>query len=374
MPKLLLVLLLAAVTPAAAQTFRLTDPALTIDGRRVGVVGSPLAQERFGVLSISVPSTGVYQISAQPFDGARAAGQFDGDGLYFTVDGRSLRLRSAGPMLGGNGPATAFVRFDVLPPGLFTRGLTRVSVSGTPRTAEAPATLSPEAPGSRAADRQAAQNLAEAELEATRRRLEERQADLDAAQARLEAMHPTEVRSTEALRAENGRLRRQFADVQAERDAIRLQLNVMEHERDALRASVERLTAGLVEERLEARPNMLPDGSDVVAPVPEARMPRGVSLPSFDPGRLRNAEAIRRRLDETPLPASAVDARIEGDVLVLLETDRDGRVIRTAVPSPIGGGLDGLAEALVREMVFVPPTVGGRPTGLRSQVTVRFRR
>jgi TonB family protein len=61
-----------------------------------------------------------------------------------------------------------------------------------------------------------------------------------------------------------------------------------------------------------------------------------------------------------------------GDVLVLFQTDASGRVIRTAVPLPVGGGLDAVAEEIVREMRFVPPVVDGQPTGLRSQVVVRF--
>ena len=348
-------LLLLLATSASAQTFRLADPSLTLDGRRVGVVGAPLSQERFGVLTVAVPSLGSYQISVRPFEGARAAGQFEGDGLFFAVDGRSVRLQSSGPILGGSSPATAFVRFDALPPGLFTRGLVRVSVSGEARAVDAPDDVSPEAPFPETEVRQATEDRA-------------------AVVAQLEPARPPEARSDGALRAETDRLRRQLADAQAERDALRLQLNVMEHERDALRASVDRLTAGLTDERSEARSDLLPNGTDAVDPTPEARMPRGVSLPGFNPNRLRNAETVRQRLDETTLPASATDARIEGDVLVLFETDRDGRVIRTAVPAPIGGGLDGLAEALVREMVFVPPRVSGRPTGLRSQVTVRFAR
>ena len=61
-------------------------------------------------------------------------------------------------------------------------------------------------------------------------------------------------------------------------------------------------------------------------------------------------------------------------MLVLFETDTTGRVVRSAVPAPLGGGLDALAEDLVRSMRFEPPRVDGEPAPLRSQVLVRFER
>ena len=62
----------------------------------------------------------------------------------------------------------------------------------------------------------------------------------------------------------------------------------------------------------------------------------------------------------------------DSDVLVLFQTDDTGRVIRTAVPRALGGGLDALAERIVRGMTFEPARVDGIATGLRSQVMVRF--
>ena len=98
-----------------------------------------------------------------------------------------------------------------------------------------------------------------------------------------------------------------------------------------------------------------------------------VTLPDFDFGRLQNPDVVQRRLSEAEYPHWATVGRVEGDVLVLFQADATGRVTRTAVPSPLGGGLDALAEDLVREMRFVPPVVNGQPAGLRSQVLVRFR-
>lgn len=134
-------------------------------------------------------------------------------------------------------------------------------------------------------------------------------------------------------------------------------------DRDALR--LERETARFAQATAEAAA-AAPSVPSIGAEGPIA------FLPGFDFARLQNPELVRRRLNEAAYPRWGVIGRIEGDVLVLFQTDPTGRVIRTAVPSPLGGGLDGLAEAIVQDMQFVPPVVEGRPTGLRSQVVVRF--
>ena len=174
---------------------------------------------------------------------------------------------------------------------------------------------------------------ADADLSALRASLAALQTDLAAAQADLAG-------TREALRASE-QARADLAD-----EAARLG------------AEVQRLNGALL-----SRPAAPAYGGDL--------MPTAM-LPGFDLGRLANADAIRARLAEIEYPRWAALGRIQGDVLVLFQTDAAGRVIRTAVPQELGGGLDDLAEALVREMVFVPVTVGGQPTGLRSQVVVRF--
>ena len=527
-PRTLLAALALAASPASAQSFRLVDPTLTVDGRRVGVVGAPLAQESFGALTLSVPGSGTYRVAAQAFDGARSVGQFDGDGLFFAVDGRSVRLRSSEPILDRTAPTAAFVRFD--PAGAphdarRAQGLARVAVApgvldpvrrgptapdrterrveirtetraerrldsgdraeaarlrrdldrvmaerdrlraerdrlGAPRrgtgepsadathaladaTAErdrllaerdqiAAARTQAEADRERlaadfddarrraaaadtdrlradlvardrtlvalqaeSADRAARLVAAEADLTTARRALYVALADRDralavrdgAVSARNAAIAERDAAAAErdALRAsrpapdvqidDRAQLLNRLAAVQAERDALALQVGVLQSERDALQARIGRTAA----ERTPERARELPATRDTPsAEAPSAEAPRAgssvVSLPGFDVGRLQNFDLIRQRLDEAPYPAAAAEGRIAGDVLVLFQTDPGGRVIRTAVASPIGGGLDGFAEALVREMVFVPPVVGGLPTGLRSQVVVRFER
>ena len=137
------------------------------------------------------------------------------------------------------------------------------------------------------------------------------------------------------------------------------------------------LAAELADARAElARLRAQLDAADTPAPPrsPETDDESTASLPGFDFSRLENPDVIRRRLDEIQYPRWARAGRIEGDVLVLFQTDASGAVIRTAVPTPLGGGLDLLAEDLVRQMRFEAPTVDGEATGLRSQVTVRFQR
>ena len=162
----------------------------------------------------------------------------------------------------------------------------------------------------------------------------------------------------------------------AERQALLEQLADAQRQREALVAERDRLATELG--ALRAGPSSAgpppsasaPDAEPVtIRTVPAARDGAIASLPGFDVSRLANPDAIRRRLGEAQYPHWATVGRIQGDVLVLFQTDASGRVIRTAVPTPIGGGLDGLAEEIVREMRF-QPTVGGQ--GLRSQAVVRF--
>ena len=518
MRALLLSLLVCA--PAAAQTFRLIDPALTVDNRRLGVVGAPLVQDSFGMLALSVPGAGVFRVATAPFEGASAAGEFEGTGLVFAVDGTSVRLQSASPILGDQGAAPAYVRFDAVP-GATTRtrssGLVRASVTdtpgGTPRSnanvvrATPPRGSAPElrpVPDARAeadalrqtlarvaaeraaleAERDrlraaralrpawtgghgdteatpqaavlaaeaerlraervqiaAARALAEAERarsaaqlaaslsdaartrgsavqtpamsadldrlraevvardqtiavlqresEDRRIRLAETDAALSQAQRALIAMtaerdaatrqpdarHPDRPTARSGASpavpasqlADRQRLLDQIAATQAERDALRLQVASLQSDRDRLSLDNVRLTA-----RLGAEQNA-PASFSSGAPSPAAQSDAPVaSFPGFDFERLANPDAVRRRVDEAEYPRWAREGRITGDVLVLFQTDASGRVVRTAVANPIGGGLDGLAESLVRDMQFVPPVVSGVPAELRSQVLVRF--
>lgn len=588
-----LALLVAAPLVTAQTSFRLVDPVLSIGGSLIATAGGPLAQEPFGVLTIGVPGDGTYTVSERPFAGARRAGQFDGDGLYFAVDGRSVRLVGREPLLSLTGPTSAYVRYE--PGGGRPRGTARLTVADDPAgrgRRPAPAarpTASPSGPrpgpavaggGAReaevvrlrselarlVADRQrlaeerdrleAERDLARrsqsartaswtaqtaaaeraladvtrerdrlvlerdqlaaalartqgerdrlaAEFGALRQRAETAEAraarsgrasdevlDLRAEVDRLRAEIQARDRALDLLRAEQadrqGRVpaadaaladaRRQLADAvaardravadrdlayqqrddaylardaaAAEADALRAERNDLLEERTrrlaeppaapltdndlaAERAAIARDRALLDADRAalaaereafealrRSQPGVRAVGdqealldelvrtqsereallaerdrlaleldalrADRAAPAaprplpPAARASAAPSgsglafLPGFDFGRLQNPDVVRRRLDEAEYPRWASVGRIEGDVLVLFQTDASGRVVRTAVPQPIGGGLDGLAEEIVREMRFAPPTVDGQETGLRSQVVVRF--
>ncbi len=202
-----------------------------------------------------------------------------------------------------------------------------------------------------------------AALDRDRRLLEADRAALAAERATLEDAVRRSSADADIL-ADRQDLLAELSAAQADREALIAERSALITERDRLAAA------------LEAR-------SDAALPMPPAPVagttireagPEGALafLPGFDFARLENPDVIRRRLDEAEYPRWATVGRIEGDVLVLFQADRNGRVVRTAVPTPIGGGLDALAEEIVREMRFDPPVVDGQPTGLRSQVVVRF--
>ena len=219
-------------------------------------------------------------------------------------------------------------------------------------------------------------------LDAERAALRRDRALLDADRAALaaerdafESMRTGEPADAQTL-AERQTLLDQIADAQAQREALAAERDALRAERDALASDRDRLTRQLGEAR--ARTAAAPTPAPTTEPAREPVTVRTQTadqdgavafLPGFDFERLQNPDIVRRRLDEAAYPRWATVGRIEGDVLVLFQTDRTGRVVRTAVPTPIGGGLDGLAEEIVREMRF-QPAAGGE--GLRSQVIVRF--
>ena len=622
-------LLLAALVaaPLAAQTsLRLVDPVLSVDGRLAEAAGAPLVQDPFGVLTISVPGQAVYTVSERPFAGARRAGQFDGRGLYFAAQGRSVRLVSREPILSLDGPVSAYVAVtpSTAPR---ARGLARLAVAdgvdgrglrsaeparGNPSVTRGPRPELDDRPAARyvsrpndaevrrlrgeldrvVTDRQrlaaerdrlarerdqalAARDrfagpagrgvaprseielmaverdrlarerdrlalerdqlaVANARGEAERRRLADAFAALrqraEDAEARADRARRTNsdgtavARELDEIRAERDRLRGeiqdrdrsialmreeiadregrmpsvsselvrvreqlaqavaardralaardaayaqrddatlalgaaqsssdvlraerdalrvevadlrtrpsagpagrdaertalrrdrqlldadraalaaerdafeamrtgepadaqtlaerqtlldQIADAQAQREALAAERDALRAERDALASDRDRLTRQLGQAR--ARPGVAPQPAPEPAREPVTIRTETVGqdgavafLPDFDFARLQNPDVVRRRLDEATYPRWATVGRIEGDVLVLFQTDRTGRVVRTAVPTPIGGGLDGLAEEIVREMRFESAVAG---EGLRSQVIVRF--
>ena len=348
----LLALLLVASAHAQVR-FELTDPLLLIDGQRRTVEGAPVVTPDFDRLEVEVPSWGTLLVSNRPFEGARRAGDFDRTRLVLVVNGRSFRLRSQTPLLNDAGPVPAYVRLDANPltpsEGPVHLRLAPVARPQARPPAERPTDPAPVPPSSTTDELTRQLEALRAERDQLRSALAQTERERDDGRLRLAA-----------LREEVERLR---LEVRGEHQPV----NQLRAERDALQEEVRRLRASL--EALgtpPAQPPRMP--TNPVEPEATAR----VSLPDFDLSRLYNRAEILDRLDATRYPEWAEASRIGGDVLVLFQTDANGSVVRTAVPRPLGGGLDALAEEIVRAMRFIPVRADGQPTGLRSQVVVRF--
>lgn len=320
---LLLIVHLSLASAHAQSRLELTDPLLLLDGQPLAVNGAPLIVPTFDTLELEIPRWGTLLVSDVPFDGARRAGDFDRSRLVLVVDGRSLRLRSRTSLLGASSPRPAYARLDAssmapLEGPVYLRHRARVSPPAAPSPPARPS--DPVVPPPSDAPDELARQLA-------------------------------------ALRYERDRLRAALAETEHERDDALLRLAILRDEVERLRASLDGL--GTPPARtLDEEP----------APV----APERISLPQFDLTRLTNPQEVLVRLETTPYPEWARDSRIGGDVLVLFRTDPSGAVVRTAVPRPLGGGLDALAEEIVQAMRFIPVRADGQLTGLRSQVVVRF--
>ena len=387
-PAVLAVGLFACLTGAPAalaqSSFVLEEPVLVADGRRVPVEGAPLQQNPFGMLVLSVPDIGTYTVADRPFEGARLAGEFDGPELVFAAAGVSVRLRGREPLLGGP-RRDAWVRTT---PATGARGPARLSLVSPAQGADPV----PRAPVRSEPDDSEAVRAEVTALRADVARLDAEVARLTGvlAQTRAERDRLTELTSiqppeaasggADALAAELARVRSELSDAsgrlrETERSLLTLQVETdgLRSERDHLQGEVARLRAEVSDRR--QRPTAPQPPTPPSQPAPLVGRPASgasIELSGFDFGRLANPDQVRQRLDATEYPPLAARSGLAGDVLVLFQTDPEGHVIRTAVARPLGGGLDALAEDLVRSMRFVPPIVEGRPTGLRSQVVVRF--
>ncbi len=72
-------------------------------------------------------------------------------------------------------------------------------------------------------------------------------------------------------------------------------------------------------------------------------------------------------------PESAREARIQGDVIVLLEVDEQGNVVNPKIAQGIGGGCDEEALRVVSLAKFIPGQDKGMPVRTRMRVTIQFR-
>ena len=187
-----------------------------------------------------------------------------------------------------------------------------------------------------------------------------REAEIDRLAAEVEAAR-AEIAGLRAALAEADAAR---ARLSSDRDALAADGDALRRERDALREQIAAMGSAPRPRASEAASPRASGAAPAGATASGVGLP-GVGLPGFDFARLANADDVRRAL-------AAARAPTVGSVLVLFQTDADGRVIRTAVPRPLGSDADAVAEAVVRAMRFVPVRADGRPTGIRSQVLVRF--
>jgi uncharacterized small protein (DUF1192 family) len=246
-----LLVLATLATPALAQpTLSLVDPVVVVGGDRMTAAGD-VYQPHFRFLDVIVTGIGRYAVSDRPFTGARRSGEFDGESLAFTVDGHSVRVRSAAPILDAPGVLPAYVRYHPAPAGERRgRRTVRFAASGIAATGAT-------AGGVRATGRgisddprvqaEAERNARLGALDAERDRLEAElaraRAERDAASAER-TLRATQARPVPpptqppASAAPPGWAASPPTALAVERDALAEELARVRAERDALRARV----------------------------------------------------------------------------------------------------------------------------------------
>src|SRR5690606_31501745 len=82
---------------------------------------------------------------------------------------------------------------------------------------------------------------------------------------------------------------------------------------------------------------------------------------------------VLERFVEARYPEEALDARIEGRVVLELTVDAEGRVAEASVVQGLGHGLDDAARAAALEFSFAPAQQGGRTRAARILYAYDFR-
>lgn len=353
---LLIGFIVAPALQASAQGLTLVDPLLTVDGERRGVVGAPLSSSGTNwALTVDVPGEGVYTVATRSFNGATVGGAFEASGLFFAVNGRTVRLRAIDPLSDSRQSVPAWIRFERSDARL-SQGPVRLELTALPS----------RFPGMGMADTERRTPVQDAR----------RPGRADSAPSSVGRAVDRDAREQASrLRADVDRLLTERNALLADRSAADSERDALAAERDGLQLELEIVRAALSRTTLELNalrgPTSRDDERDVLVVFDEVSEPR-ISLPDFDFARLRNPEHIRSALHELDYPRWARVGQIDGTIRVLFQSDANGNVVRTAVPIPLGGGLDALAEDIVRMMQFEPDVVDGRARGLRSQVFVRF--
>ena len=96
--------------------------------------------------------------------------------------------------------------------------------------------------------------------------------------------------------------------------------------------------------------------------------------PAADPGKSQNVTAPKPIYK--PEPAYTPEARlahIEGWVVLFIDIDASGQVVKDSIVRPVGMGLDDNAVQTVQTWKFEPATRDGKPVPVRVLVEVNFR-
>ncbi len=101
----------------------------------------------------------------------------------------------------------------------------------------------------------------------------------------------------------------------------------------------------------------------------------GNTTDTTTPGRLKPGDVPPKlfRKVEPKYTQSALDARIQGNVLIDLVIDEAGSPQNIVLLSPLGFGLDERAQEAVANWEFNPATRNGTPVAIRATVEVSFR-
>ncbi len=110
----------------------------------------------------------------------------------------------------------------------------------------------------------------------------------------------------------------------------------------------------------------VPGGSSGAAIVPGQRQPQPpAAKPSVKPPQLK-------QFVSAPYPQEAKDKGIEGNVVLQLDIDADGKVANVVVVNPAGNGMDEAATTAARQFVFEPALRDGKPVPARILYRYNF--
>jgi len=176
----------------------------------------------------------------------------------------------------------------------------------------------------------------------------------------------------------------QASSVQADEDLQKLfaqlkatlaQMERTKEEREALLQRLDR-DSRLIQD-LQAKLELVKELQKKVPPPPPPPMPAEYArlLRTMDPVRVTNDAPPPRKVYnvDAVYPPDARDKKIEGDVLVEVIVDTEGKVAGAQIKKSVTPALDKAALTAARQWKFEPLMVDGKPKNALMQVTVSFR-